>query len=109
MRLGAEAELRAMRAETRGRVGELTAQIRRSRALRELYVTTILPQAEATVSSAGSAYQSGEVDLPMLLDARMTVNRYRQQVFQLDAEEGTALAELEMLLGAPVVDPGVDR
>ena len=105
MRLGAEAELRAMRAETRGRLGELTATVRRTHALRALYSTTILPQAEATVSSALSAYQAGHVDLPMLLDARMTVNRYRQQLFQLDAEEGAALAELEMLLGQPLFDP----
>ncbi len=104
IRLGAEAELGAMRAETRGRVGELTATLRRSRALRELYRTTILPQAEATVTSTLSAYRVGEVDLPMLLDAQMTVNRYRQQVFQLEAEEGVALAELEMLLGQPLFD-----
>ncbi len=107
MRLGAEAELRAMRAETRGRLGELNAAVRRTRSLRELYLSTILPQAEATVSSALSAYQAGEVDLPMLLEARMTVNRYRQQLFQLDAEEGTALAELEMLLGRPLFDPEI--
>jgi len=105
MRASAEAELRAMQAETRGRLGELIAQVRQSRSLRELYTTTILPQAEATVSSALSAYQAGEVDLPMLLDARMTVNRYRQQVFQLDADEGAALAELEMLLGQALFDP----
>lgn len=105
MRLSAEAELRAMQAETRGRLGELIALVRRSRNLRELYLTTILPQAAATVSSALSAYRVGEVDLPMLLDARMTVNRYRQQVFQLDAEEGSALAELEMLLGQALFDP----
>lgn len=107
MRLSAEAELHAMQAETRSRIGELLAQVRRSRSLRELYLTTILPQADATVSAARSAYQAGEVDLPMLLDARMTVNRYRQQVYQLDAEEGTALAELEMLLGQPLFDPVV--
>ena len=105
MRLGAEAELRAMQAETRGRLGELDATVRRTRSLRDLYISTILPQAEATVSSALAAYQAGQVDLPMLLDARMTVNRYLQQVFQLDAEEGAALAELEMLLGRPLFDP----
>ena len=105
MRLGAQAELEAMRAETRGRLGELTTTVRRTRELRALYLTTILPQAEATVTSTLAAYQAGEVDLPMLLDAQMTVNRYRQQVFQLDAEEGAALAELEMLLGQPLFDP----
>jgi outer membrane protein, heavy metal efflux system len=107
MRIAAESELRAMEAETRGRLGELTAAVRRTRALRALFRTTILPQAEATVSSTLAAYQAGEVDLPMLLDARMTVNRYTQQVFQLDAEEGTALAELEMLLGRPLFDPAI--
>ena len=107
MRIAAESELRAMQAETRGRLGELTAAVRRTRALRELFRTTILPQAEATVNSTLAAYQAGEVDLPMLLDARMTVNRYTQQVFQLDAEEGTALAELEMLLGRALFDPEI--
>ena len=107
MRLGAEAELRAMQAGTRAQLGELTAALRRTRSLRALYLTTILPQAEATVNSALSAYQAGEVDLPMLLEARMTVNRYRQQLFQLDAEEGAALAELEMLLGQPLFDPEI--
>ena len=105
MRLGAEAELGALRAETRGRLGELLASLRRSRDLRALYQGTILPQALATVTSTLSAYRVGEVDLPMLLDAQMTVNRYRQQVFQLEAEEGAALAELEMLLGKPLFDP----
>jgi outer membrane protein TolC len=105
MRLGVEAELTALRAETRGRLGELTAAWRRSRDLRTLYATTILPQAEATVASTLSAYRVGEVDLPMLLDAQMTVNKYRQQIFLLEAEEGTALAELEMLLGQPLFDP----
>lgn len=109
MRLGAEAELGAMRAETRGRVGELLASIRRSRDLRALYQGTIMPQALATVTSTLSAYRVGEVDLPMLLDAQMTVNRYRQQVFQLDADEGTALAELEMILGQPLFDPKLSR
>jgi hypothetical protein len=35
----------------------------------------------------------------------MTVNRYRQQVFQLEADEGAAFAELEMLLGRSLFDP----
>lgn len=109
MRLAAEAELAAMRADTRGRLGELLASIRRSRDLRALYQGTIMPQALATVSSTLSAYRVGEVDLPMLLDAQMTVNRYKQQVFQLEADEGAALAELEMLLGRPLFDPTVSN
>lgn len=105
MRLGALAELGAMRAETRGRLGELLATLQQSRDLRTLYQGTILPQALATVTATLSAYRVGDVDLPMLLDAQMTVNRYRQQIFQLEAEEGAVLAELEMLLGQPLFDP----
>ena len=33
------------------------------------------------------------------LDSRMTLNRYRQELFSLMAEEGKAWAEVEMLLG----------
>ena len=65
--------------------------IRSSRELRVLYQETILPQAVAAVTSTLSSYRVGEVDLPMLLDAEMTVNRYRKQLFQLEAEEGVAL------------------
>jgi hypothetical protein len=41
-----------------------------------------------------------------LLDNQMTVNRYRQELYQLDAEQGQALAELEMMLGRELFDAG---
>ena len=40
-----------------------------------------------------------------LLDARMTVNKYRQELFALDAEQGKSWAELEMLVGRELFDP----
>ena len=39
-----------------------------------------------------------------LLDDRMTVNRYRQELFTLEADEGKAWAELEMLTGRELID-----
>ena len=101
----AAADLQAMRAETRGRVVELYADVVRARNLGTLYRATILPQSDATVTSAGAAYRVGGVDFMTLLDARMTVNKYRQDLFQLEAEEGKALAELEMLVGQQLLDP----
>ena len=95
----AEAELVAMRAETRGRVAEAYANLMRARNLASLYVNTVLPQAEASVTSALAAYQVGRVDFMTLLDNRMTVNNYRQELFALEAEQGKSWAELEMLLG----------
>ena len=39
-----------------------------------------------------------------LLDSQMAVNRYRQQLVALEAEQGRALAELEMLIGRALFD-----
>lgn len=108
MQLMAAAELQAMRADTRGRLGELYAEVARARKLSTLYRTTILPQAEGTVTAANAAYRVGGVDFMTLLDARMTVNRYRQDLFLLEAEQGKAVAELEMLVGQELMDPNAE-
>jgi len=105
MRAVAQANLDDSRAETRGRVGELVATIGRAQRLGALYRTTILPQAQAAVESARSSYRTGAVDFMTLLDDQMTVNRYRLDLIALDAEHGSALAELEMLLGRELFDP----
>ena len=105
MRRMAEAELAAMRASTRGSVSEAYANLVRARNLAALYRTTIIPQAEATVASALAAYRVGSVDFMTLLDDRMTVNEYRQQLFALEGAQGRAWAELEMLLGQQLFDP----
>jgi outer membrane protein, heavy metal efflux system len=104
MRAMADADVAAMRAETRGRIGEAHAELMRARNLTQLYRTTVLPQAEATVTSAMSAYRAGSVDFMTLLDDRMTVNKYRQELFTLEAGEGKAWAELEMLTGRELID-----
>ncbi|MEO7711327.1 MAG: TolC family protein [Gemmatimonadaceae bacterium] len=104
MKAMAEAEVAAMRADTRGGIGEAYASLERSRSLSRLYRTTVLPQAEATVSSAMSAYRVGTVNFMTLLDSRMTVNTYRQQLYVLEADEGKAWAELEMLIGRELID-----
>jgi outer membrane protein TolC len=104
MRAMAAADLAAMRADTRGAVGEAHASLGRARRLAELYRTSVLPQAEATVTSSFSSYRVGAVNFMTLLDAQMTLNRYRQELFTLEAEEGKAWAELEMLTGRVLVD-----
>ncbi|HEU4586260.1 MAG TPA: TolC family protein [Gemmatimonadaceae bacterium] len=100
----AEADLAAVRATTRGQVSEAFANLRRARRLAKLYRTTVIPQAEATVESSLAAYRVGSVDFMTLLDNRMSVNEYRQELIALQAEEGTAWAELEMLLGRELMD-----
>jgi outer membrane protein TolC len=100
----AVADLSAMRADTRAKVAETYATLVRARDLAVLYRTTVLPQAEATVESALSAYRVGSVDFATLLEDRMTVNKYRQDLAALEAEEGTAWADLEMLTGRVLFD-----
>jgi cobalt-zinc-cadmium efflux system outer membrane protein len=95
----AEADLSAMRAETRAAVIELHANLVRARTMRTLYRTTLLPQAEAVTASSLAAYRVGIVDFMTQLDNRMSLNRYRKELITLEADEGKAWAELEMLAG----------
>jgi outer membrane protein TolC len=104
MRQMATAELTEMRANTRGALGERLADLIRARRLAELYRNTIIPQSRAAVSSAFAAYRVGKVDFMTLLDDQMTVNKYRQELVALEAEEGRAWAELEMLTGTALID-----
>lgn len=104
MRAMNAADLAAMRADTRGLVTAAHAELTRARALSSLCRTTIIPQAEATVQSALAAYRVGRVDFMTLLDSRMAVNEYRQRLVTLEAEEGMAWAELEMLAGRELLD-----
>jgi outer membrane protein TolC len=104
MQAMARADLQGMRAETRGKLAEAIAGLTRARRLQELYRSTVIPQAEAAAQSALSAYRVGQVDFMTLIDDRMTVNKYRQELFTLQAEEGKAWAELEMLTGGALID-----
>lgn len=104
MKAMAQADLIAVRAETRGEIGETYADLTRARDLARLYRTTVLPQAEATVASALSSYRVGTVDFMTLLDDQMTVNKYRQELFGLEADEGKAWAELETLTGRELIN-----
>lgn len=107
MRQMAVADLASMEADTRARVAELYADLQRTRTLLQLYRTSVLPQAGATVASSLAAYRVGGVDFMTLLDARMSLSRYRQDTIRLEADLGRAFAELEMLTGTDLMHLGV--
>lgn len=106
MRAMALADEAMVRAETYGAIGVMRAELERARRLQVLYRTTILPQAEAAVASAHAAYRSGQVDFMTLLESRMAVNTFRQELFALEADEGRSWAELEMLIGTELPSRG---
>lgn len=95
----ARADLADMRAQVDARIGELLAELERTRTLVELYRGEVLPQARANVESSFSSYRVGAVDFMTLVDAQMTVNQYDQELYGLLAEYGRSVAELEMTIG----------
>lgn len=109
MRAMAAADLAAMKSDTRAQVGIAYAEWTRARNLRSLYLSSVLPQARAAVTAAVAAYRVGRVNLMTLLDNQATVNRYEQELAALDAAEGMALADLEMLLGRELFDSNAGR
>ena len=95
----AGAELDDARARVDARLTELLAELERARSLVRIYRGDVLPLAEAAVESALSSYRVGAVDFMTLVDAQMTVNRYRQELITLVADYGQLIAELELAIG----------
>jgi outer membrane protein, heavy metal efflux system len=95
----ARAELSAARADVAADAASLLADLARAGTLIGLYRTAVLPQAEATVASALASYRVGRVDFMTLLDAQMTTNQFRQELYTVVAEYGVLIAELEMNIG----------
>lgn len=103
----AEASLNEIHAEIAGWVLALEAELARTRSLIALYRESILPQARAAVSSAMSAYRTGEVDFATLVDAELAVSRFELEFNTLLRDYGTAVASMEGQIGhdLPHTDP----
>ena len=83
--------------ETYARLSELRAASERSRVLSELYRTSIIPQSQAAVESALSAYRVGEVDYMTLLANQATVNRFKIERVRLSAEYQESVAGIQAI------------
>jgi len=88
--------------ETFARLTELRADALRAQGLGSLYRTSVLPQAQAAVQSALSAYRVGGVEYMTLVESEMTVNRYEIEILRLAADFEEALAEIEALVGGEI-------
>ncbi len=102
----AGAMLRSMKAMTRYEVKEFLVHVETSRRLLELYRTTILPQAEQSLSVSEAAYQSDRVDFLALLDAERALLEFRLEYVRALAEYGTNLAHLERVVGVDLAAKG---
>ncbi len=98
----AAADLQGMEASVDARVGELLAELERTRTLTSLYRDEIVPEAKVAVQSALSSYRVGDVDFMTLVDAQMTENQYEGELYQLLGEYGKAVTALESAVGRPL-------
>lgn len=99
LKQAAEFELENAIRVNRGLLGQALAQLGRIRALDSLYHDQIVPQAEATAESALAEYRIGGTDFTSVVEARLAVNRYRQEAADIRGEEGKAWASLALLTG----------
>ena len=106
----ANAELAAMHAEHESQlndvhatVARLYSEIERNRTQLALYVRAILPQGQASVASTTASYQVGKVDLLTLLDSETTLFSYQTAYYRALADFGTAVAQLEQVVGQEIL------
>ncbi len=101
MRTAAEEELRMRRLEVHSMLATAFAEARTARTQVELYRGSLLPQAVASYEAALSAYRVGQVDFPTALDAQMALLEYEHALHRYEAMFGTAIAEIDRLIGQP--------
>ena len=95
----AVADLQGNQADVNARIGELLAELERSRTLAVLYRDEVIPEARATTEAAFTSYRVGSVDFMTLVDAQMTVNQYEAELYRLFADYGAAISAVESTIG----------
>ena len=99
MREAASQEQRMRRLEVHSMLATAVAEAQTARAQVELYRGSLLPQAIASYEAALAAYRVGRVDFPTALDARMALLQYQHDLHRYEAMFGTAIAEIDRLIG----------
>lgn len=97
------AETEAVRWETRSRVSEAHAQLVGARRLASLYTQTILPQAEAALASATSAYRASAADFSVVMERAIELSRLREELIRTRADEFRSWITLESLTTRPLL------
>jgi outer membrane protein TolC len=100
-----EARALELRNETFARLAELRAEADRAQRMDVLFSTQVLPQAQAAVEAAQTAYRTGRADFMTLVESQMAVNRYAVERLRLRAVYRAAVSEIEALLGGVEVTP----
>jgi len=81
------------------RVGEGYSAVTKAQRLADLYGKTIVPQADAALSSAFTQYKVGNIDFLSLVSSFTTLLDYQLQAREQEAELAKAIASLEQVAG----------
>ena len=100
---GAESALHESRNRIRLEVARLNSELEGDRAQLALYVRSILPQANASLTSATAGYQVGRNDLLTLLDNQTTLYNYEAAYHRLITDFAQTLAQLERVVGREIL------
>jgi outer membrane protein TolC len=99
MLAAAQQRVQAILAEVSGEIQGAVAGFEAAREQEQLLRSTLLPQAEATFSSALASYQTGKVDFATLLEAQRSIRAARIGLLKARVEVELRLAEIERLTG----------
>ncbi len=89
----------ALRDKAQEEVKDLFAQLTSQEQLLALFRTDILPKAEQTLNVSTTAYQTGRIDILMLIDNWKLLLQYRIGQMRLEAQLRQTLASLERAVG----------
>jgi outer membrane protein TolC len=102
MRSRAQSMLAAQQLETQAALDEQRAIATQSRQSAELYQSTLLPQARASITSALAAYRVGGVDFLTLRQAQLREFEVSTELAEVIASHNKAVAEIGLLVGRSV-------
>jgi outer membrane protein TolC len=102
MRSRAQSMLAAQQLETQAALDEQRAIAVQSRQSAELYQSTLLPQARASITSALSAYRVGGVDFLTLRQAQLRELEVSTELAEAIASHNKAVAEIALLVGRSI-------
>lgn len=101
MAVAARQDLRARRVEVRSLLATAYQEAQTARRQVVIYGGSLLPQAVASYEAALAAYRVGRVDFTTTLDTRMALLQYEHDLHIYEAMFGTAVAEIDRLIGQP--------
>jgi outer membrane protein TolC len=97
-------DLEAVRQRIHAGLARSRAEAETARGLVGQYAGTLVPQATAALDATLASYRVGRADIAMVLDAQTMLLDYEHDVHRFEAMYGTAVAEIDRLVGRPFAE-----